>query len=70
MFDLPLSYFSDYVQRLQAISLDELLGAARQHIDDRPPQGAGRGDRSVLEPGLRELGLPLVHVDHEGREIP
>ena len=70
VFDLPLSYFSDYVQRLQAISLDELLGAARQHIDDSRLRVLVVGDRSVLEPGLLELGLPLVHVDHEGREIP
>jgi len=27
------------------------------------------GDRSVIEPGLREVGLPLVPVDYEGRRL-
>ena len=27
------------------------------------------GDRLVVEPGLRELGLPLVVLDSNGKEV-
>ena len=27
------------------------------------------GDREVVEPGLAELGLPMVAVDYDGRRI-
>ena len=27
------------------------------------------GDLEVVEPGLREIGLPVYLVDHEGREV-
>jgi hypothetical protein len=27
------------------------------------------GDREVVEPGLRELGLPIVLVDYDGRPL-
>ena len=28
-----------------------------------------RGEIPIHEPGLKELDLPLVRVDHEGREL-
>jgi hypothetical protein len=28
------------------------------------------GDRQVVEPGLRELGLPVVILDSDGTPIP
>jgi len=27
------------------------------------------GDRAVIEPGLAELALPIVHLDHEGEAV-
>jgi hypothetical protein len=27
------------------------------------------GDRKVIEPGLMELNLPIVHLDYEGRPL-
>ena len=69
VFDLPVSHFSDEVRRLREITLDELLESANRHIDDSRLRLLVVGDKSVLEPGLREIGLPLIHVDHEGREL-
>jgi hypothetical protein len=27
------------------------------------------GDRAVIEPGIRELDLPIIHLDHEGQPV-
>jgi zinc protease len=69
VFDLPDSYFSEYVEQLEALSLDEVLRVAHERIDDAHLKILVVGDKSLVEPGLQELGLPVVPVDYEGREL-
>ena len=68
-FDLPDDYFTTQIENLEAVTLDDVRRVASHHI--RPDRLAILvvGDRAVVEPGLRELELPLVHLDYEGRLV-
>ena len=69
VFDLPDDYFSSYVANLKAVSLDDVRRVATERLNDSHLKILVVGDREAVEPGLRELGLPLVPVDYEGREL-
>ena len=66
-FGLPDDYLSGYIAKLDAVSLAELHRVAGERIDDSRLALLVVGDRQVIEPGLAELGLPIVLVDYEGR---
>lgn len=68
LFGLPDNYLSDYLSRIEAVTLEDVRRVAEERIDHAHLKVLVVGDRAVVEPGLRELGLPLVPVDHEGRE--
>ncbi len=67
IYGLDDDYYTTLIPNLEAVTLDELhrLGSAR--IADSELVVLVVGDAEVVEPGLRELGLPVVAVDHEGR---
>ena len=69
-FDLPDDYFSGYVDSLNAVSLDDVNSLAKTRLDDGHLRILVVGDRAVVEPRLRELDLPVVAVDYEGRPLP
>ena len=68
-FGLPDDYYSDCVANIEAVSLERLNEVAATRIDDSHLTVLVVGDRSVIEPGLQELGLPVVLVDYEGRNL-
>ncbi|HEY3115774.1 MAG TPA: pitrilysin family protein [Chloroflexota bacterium] len=68
-YELPDDYFRGQVARLQAVTLDEVLRAATTHVDPDHLAIVVVGDRAVIEPGLAELDLPIVHLDHEGEVL-
>ena len=70
VFDLPDDYLRNFAANLEAVSLEDVHRAARERLDDGHLKVLVVGDRSVVEPKLRELGLPVVPVDYEGRELP
>ena len=70
VFDVPDDYYSHYIANLEAVTLADVHRVAQEQIDDRHLKVLVVGDRKILEPGLRELGLPIVSVDHEGRPLP
>ena len=69
-FDLPDDYFSSYIDSLNAVSLDDVNRLAKSRLDDGHLKILVVGDRSVIEPRLRELDLPIVSVDYEGHPLP
>ena len=69
LFDLPDTYFSDYVANVQAVSIEEVRRVASERIDDERLKILVVGDRGVIEPELAALGLPIVPVDHDGRDL-
>ena len=68
-FGLPDTYFSTYLANLEAVSIDDVRRVAKERIDDAHLAVLVVGDREVVEPPLRELGLPIVPVDYEGRQL-
>lgn len=68
-FGLPDDYYSDHVQRLQQVSLEEVHRVAAEHVDPERLVVLIVGDLAVIEPPLRELGLPIVHLDYEGQPV-
>ncbi len=68
-FGLPDDYYSGYLDRVDAVSLEDVRRAAGERIDDGHLSVLVVGDMKVVEPGLRELGFPVVPVDYEGRPL-
>ncbi len=69
LFDLPDDYFSEYVTSLKAVTLADVHAVAESRVDSAHLKVLVVGDREVVEPGLAELGLPMVAVDYDGRRI-
>ena len=67
LFGLPDDYLTGLLDRLEAVTLEEVNAAASKHLASDGLMVLVVGDREAIEPGLGELGLPVVHVDHEGR---
>jgi predicted Zn-dependent peptidase len=68
-FGLPDDYFSGHVARLEAVTLDDVQRVAEQHVDPDALSIVVVGDRATIEGPLRELDLPIVHLDHEGQPL-
>ena len=66
---LPDDYFQTYRDRITAITLDDVRQAGTEKVH---PDGLNIlvvGDRATVEPGLRELDLPVALLDSEGAPI-
>ena len=69
IFGLPDDYYSNYVANLESVTLKDLHQVAAGRIDNDHLTVLVVGDTDVVEPGLDELGLPIVLVDVDGRQI-
>jgi len=68
-FGFPDDYFSSHVARLEAVTIDDVHRVAETHVDPEQLSIVVVGDRATIEEPLRELGLPIVHLDHEGQPL-
>ena len=68
-FDLPDDYFVQFPQRLAATTLEDVRSAGSELLDVAHLNIVIAGDAAEIEPGLNELGLPIVSVDYEGRRL-
>ena len=68
IFGLPDDYYSTTIANLEAVTLEDVHRVASERIDDKHLVVLVVGDRNIVEPGLRELGLPIVPVDDEGHQ--
>jgi zinc protease len=68
-FDLPDDYLTAFPARIQALTLAQVQRAAAEHVDAERLTVLVVGDAGTVEPGLKELGLPLLRVDHEGQRV-
>jgi zinc protease len=66
LYHLPDDYFLTVRPRVEAVSLEEVHRIGAERIQPDRLSLLVVGDRQVVEPGLRELGLPLVLLDDEG----
>ncbi len=66
LFDLPIDYFHTVKPNIEAVDLEGVQRIGGELV--RPDQLCLLvvGDRQAVEPGLLELGLPLIILDEDG----
>ncbi len=69
LYDLPDDYFRTVRSRVEAVSLAEVQRIGAERIFPEQLKVLVVGDRQAVEPGLRELGLPVVLLDDDGAEL-
>ena len=68
-YGLPDSYFNDYIAKVNSVTVADVNRVAKQYLDPSKMAIVIVGDRSVVEPGLKELGYPLYLLDTEGNQV-
>jgi zinc protease len=63
-FGLPDDYLATYPAKLKEVSLADVRRVAAEHVDHLRLMVLVVGDRTAVEPGLRDLGHPLVTMDN------
>jgi zinc protease len=69
-YDLPDTYFNSYIERVQAVTLEDINRVANRYLQPDRMAVVIVGDRKTIEQGLRtldHLGDNLNVVDNEGR---
>ncbi|HYE15821.1 MAG TPA: insulinase family protein, partial [Pyrinomonadaceae bacterium] len=69
-YDLPSTYFNTYIERVQAVTLEDINRVAGRYLQPERMAVVIVGDRKVIEQGLRsldDLGGHITFVDTEGR---
>jgi len=69
VYGLPDSYFNEYISKVNAVTLDDVNRVANKYLDPSKMAIVIVGDRKVVEPGLKELGLPITLLDVEGKPL-
>jgi zinc protease len=69
VYDLPGNYFQTVSAKVGAVSLAEAHRIGAERVQPDGLKVLVVGDRQAVEPGLRELGLPLVVLDRDGAEV-
>ena len=65
-FDLPLDYFTTYKDKIDQVSQNDTIVAAKKHIDGNHLKIVVVGDANIIRPSLQELGIPIIETDYEG----
>ncbi len=69
IYGLPDSYFNDYIGKINSVTLADVERAAKTYLDPSKMAIVIVGDRKVIEPGLKELGYPLMILDTDGNPV-
>jgi zinc protease len=62
LFDLPDTYFEEFVPKVNAVTEDEVTRVAEAYLDPSRAIALVVGDRSATEKSLATLGLGDLHV--------
>ncbi len=65
-FGLPLDHFSQGIEKLHSLELNEVLSAATKHVNDTQLQVIIVGDKSKILNGLTGLNARLIETDIYG----
>ena len=68
-YGLPDSYFNEYISKINAVTIDDVNRVANKYLDPSKMAIVIVGDRKVVEPGLKELGWPMVYLDTDGNVV-
>ncbi|MCL0043455.1 insulinase family protein, partial [Dehalococcoidia bacterium] len=65
-FDLPLTYFSEYGDRIENVTLEDTARVAKEQINLDQLTIVVVGDLQTIEPQIKDLGIPIKYIDAEG----
>jgi zinc protease len=66
---IPTDFYNSYAQNIERLGGADLTAAAAKYLDPQKSVIVVVGDRKVVEPGLRALGIPVVIVDENGNPV-
>ncbi len=69
VYGLPDTYFNDYIQKVNAVTVADVNRVANKYLSPDKMAIVVVGDRKTIEPGLKELGLPVAILDTEGNPV-
>ena len=70
VYGLPLDYYTQYIQNINAVTADDVQRVARRYIDPDHFDIVVVGDKSQIEAGIKALNEgPVVYRDVWGQEI-
>jgi zinc protease len=70
VYGLPDSYFNDYITRINAVTSADVNRVANKYLASDKTAIVIVGDRTVIEPKLKELGQPIMLLDADGNPLP
>ena len=69
-FGLPADYYASFAQRVRAVTPEAVASVVGKAVSDQRIAIVVVGDRAVVEPGLKELGLGMPRrLDGDGQPI-
>lgn len=68
-YGLPVTYFNDYISKINAVTIDDVNRVANKYLDPSKMAIVIVGDRKVIQPHLTELGMPITILDTEGNPV-
>ena len=68
-YGLPDTYFNDYISKVNAVTVQDINRVANKYLDPSKMAIVVVGDRKVIEPGLKDLGYQITHLDVEGKPV-
>ena len=70
VYGLGLDYFSHVGERVNAVTSDQALGAARKYLSPDRMVVVAVGDRAKIEPELRKLNIgPIEVLNPDGKPV-
>jgi len=66
IYGLPSTYYNDYIQRINAVTGEDVNRVANKYLDPSKMAIVVVGDRKVVEPKLKELGFSMTILDADG----
>lgn len=71
LYGLPLDYYDNYVQNIEAVTQADVARVAQQYINPSSLVVVIVGDRKTIEPGLKATNVgPVLIRDISGQPIP
>ncbi len=72
VYGLPDTYFNEYIQKIQAVTIDDVNRVANKYLTPDKMAILVVGDRNAVEPKLKEIqgwGNSIILLDSEGNPI-
>jgi zinc protease len=69
VYGLPDNFYNDYLQRINAVTGEEVNRVANKYLDPAKMAIVVVGDRQVIEPKLKDLGYAITVLDADGNLV-